>query len=103
MFTEVSAFPRVDSARIGYSDVVITVDKKRKIKVHDITFYGNENLSARKLKKFMTNTKEQKFYKIFGSKKYVPDKYEEDKAKLFSESKKRRLRDLQIVSERGYR
>src|SRR3546814_9593044 len=71
--------------------------------LHDITFYGNENLSARKLKKFMKNTKEQKFYKIFGSKKYVPAKYEEDKEKLLSEYMKRGFRDIAIVSDSVYR
>src|SRR5690606_33419478 len=103
MFTEVSAFPRTDSARAGYSDVVITVDKKRKIKVNDITFYGNENLKAGKLKKFMKNTKERKFYKIFGSKKFVPAKYEEDKDKLLSEYMQRGFRDIAIVADSVYR
>lgn len=103
LFTEVSAFPRLDSARAGYADVVITVDRKRKIKVNDITFHGNESLPDRKLKKFMKNTKERKFYKIFGSKKYVPAKYEEDKDKLLSEYMQRGFRDIAIVADSVYR
>src|SRR3546814_16914639 len=51
----------------------------------------------------MKNTKEQKFYKIFGSKKYVPAKYEEDKEKLLSEYMKRGFRDIAIVSDSVYR
>lgn len=103
LFTEVSAFPRTDSSRKGYSDVVVTVDKKGKIKVNDITFYGNENISKGKLKKFMKNTRERKFYKIFGSKKYVPAKYEEDKEKLIAEYMTRGYRDAEILSDSVYR
>lgn len=37
----------------------VGVDKKRKVKVHDINFYGDENFSASRLKKKLKNTGER--------------------------------------------
>lgn len=37
----------------------VEVDKKRKVKVHDINFYGDENFSASRLKKKLKNTGER--------------------------------------------
>ncbi len=42
----------------------VAVDKKSKVKVHDINFYGDENFSSSKLKKKLKNTGERVRFKL---------------------------------------
>ncbi|MEQ6119502.1 POTRA domain-containing protein [Reichenbachiella sp. MALMAid0571] len=42
----------------------VDVDKKSKVKVHDINFYGDENFSSSKLKKKLKNTGERVRFKL---------------------------------------
>ncbi|MEQ9285528.1 MAG: POTRA domain-containing protein [Cyclobacteriaceae bacterium] len=45
----------------------VGVDKKRKVKVHDINFYGDENFSASRLKKKLKNTGERVRLKLLSA------------------------------------
>ncbi|UKJ08866.1 outer membrane protein assembly factor BamA [Solitalea lacus] len=99
--TEVMATQRPDSLS-GRTALVLTVDKHTKVKVNTITFEGNTALSNAKLKKYMKNTKERKAYKIFGSKKYLEAKYEEDKKEVIKKYNQRGFRDAAIVMDTVY-
>lgn len=103
LFAEVNARPRRDTSRQGYANVVVTVDRKNKVRVNQITFEGNEEIPRRKLKKFMKNTKQRAFWKIFGSKKFVQEKYREDKQTLLEKYRERGFRDVRIVEDTVYR
>ncbi|HNQ00122.1 MAG TPA: POTRA domain-containing protein, partial [Bacteroidia bacterium] len=53
----------------------IVVDKKSKVKIHDIEIEGNTAFKDGKLKRAMKDTKEKHWYSIFTSSKFLDDKY----------------------------
>ena len=77
----------------------IAVDKKQKVKVNEVIFEGNVAFSSKKLKSYLKKTRERKWYNIFGSKKFMRDKYEEDKQSLIEKMQDKGYRDAQIVSD----
>ena len=60
--------------------VDVNIDKKEKIKVHEITIVGNKAIKTSKLKRVMKKTNEKgKLLNLFRTKKFINEKYEEDK------------------------
>ncbi|EJX08833.1 outer membrane protein assembly complex, YaeT protein, partial [gut metagenome] len=58
----------------------ISIDKKEKVKVHQITIVGNEAIKTKKLKRVMKKTNEKgKLVNLFRTKKFVEENYEADK------------------------
>lgn len=80
-------------------DMVIFIDKGKKVKISKINFIGNEQLSDKKLKKTFKNTKEKKIYRVFKSSKFIKDKYKEDLGSLVTKYKEKGYRDARVVSE----
>ena len=79
-------------------NVDIMVDKKEKIKVNQITIDGNTVLSDKKLKRVMKKTNEKnKLANLFRSKKFIEEKYEEDKQLIIDKYNELGYRDAQIV------
>ncbi|MEX8548981.1 MAG: outer membrane protein assembly factor BamA [Mucilaginibacter sp.] len=75
------------------------VDKKTKVKVNSIVFTGNSAFKDAKLKKYLKKTREKKWYNVFGSKKFLRDKYEEDKQTLVAKMQANGYRDAEILSD----
>lgn len=80
----------------------VFIDRGRKVKTHEINFTGNKDFSSAKLRKFMKKTKQQAFYKVFGSGKFSKEKYEEDKTKLIAKMKERGYMDAVILKDSIY-
>lgn len=84
-------------------NVLIDVDKKEKVKVHKITIEGNSALTAKKIKSTMKKTNEKnKLLNIFKTKKFINDKYEEDKQNIIDKYNELGYRDAQIVVDSVY-
>ncbi|MEJ7560523.1 MAG: POTRA domain-containing protein [Pedobacter sp.] len=81
----------------------VFVDKGDKVKVHHINFSGNKDFSSAKLRKLLKKTKQQAFYKVFGSGKFNKEKYDEDKLKLVAGMQSRGYRDAAILRDSIYR
>ncbi len=77
--------------------LVFNIDRKDRIKIQDIRFKGNDNLKAKKLRKFMKNTRRKK--RIFASSKLIKAEYEEDKKVIIAEYNKLGFRDATIVTD----
>ncbi|PYF72540.1 Beta-barrel assembly machine subunit BamA [Pedobacter nutrimenti] len=101
-FTKVNYKTRPDANQENGVVLEIMVDKGRKVKVHEINFTGNKVFTSAKLRKFLKKTKQQAFYKIFGSGKFNKEKYEEDKTKLIAKMQERGYRDAAIVKDSIY-
>lgn len=80
-------------------DMVIFIDKGKKVKINKINFNGNQQLTDKKLKKSFKNTKEKKIYRIFKSSKFVKDKYKEDLTTLITKYKEKGYRDARIITD----
>ncbi|MFC5283075.1 outer membrane protein assembly factor BamA [Pedobacter alpinus] len=83
--------------------VNIKVDKKSKVKVNAINIDGNKDFTDAKLKKFMKKTHEQAWYKVFGSGKFLRDKYEEDKELMIAKMREKGYRDAEIIKDSVYK
>ena len=97
---------RDDVANKGQVILDVIVDKKQKIKVHQITIDGNEKLSDRKIKggffskgAFAKTHEAGKFATFFKSKKFTPERWKEDKQKLIEKYYEYGYRDAQILED----
>jgi outer membrane protein insertion porin family len=79
----------------------INVDKKERVKIGEITFIGNENFDATKLRRQMKGTK-QKNLNFFKASKYIGEKYEEDKGKLYTFYNDNGFKDFTIITDSLY-
>ncbi len=73
-------------------DLLISIDKGERIKIRKINIEGNKELSDKKLRKKMKNTKQKRFGRFWKRSKYIAEDYKEDLHKL-----------IDIYSEKGYR
>lgn len=97
--TTVDIRQRKDAGEANSLILDANIDKKTKVKVNSITFVGNTAFKDKKLKKYLKKTKEKKGYNLFGSKKFLQDKYEEDKQTLVSKMQGNGYRDAEVLSD----
>lgn len=99
--TKVTVREIEDGARVNSVRLVFDVDTKDKIKIDDISFFGNESVSSKKLIKQFENTKEKK--RLFAASKFIRDEFEADKEKIIAFYNNRGHRDARIVRDSVYR
>jgi len=81
----------------------VLINKGKRVKVHEIKFTGNKDFKSAKLRKYLKKTKQQAFYKVFGSGKFNKEKYEEDKLKLVAKMQEKGYRDAAILKDSIYK
>ncbi len=79
--------------------LIFNVDKKEKVKISEIDFEGNSVFLDEKLKKYLKETKQKRWYGLFKPSKYIPEKYEEDKKTLISKLNEKGYRDAKILGD----
>lgn len=77
----------------------INIIKNEKIKVRKIFITGVDPKRIGKLKKAMKKTHEKSFINMFRSKKFLPEKYEEDKQNLVSKLNSWGYRDALVLKD----
>lgn len=77
----------------------ININKNEKIKVHRIHISGVDEKYVGKLKRAMKKTREKSLVNIFKSKKFLPEKYEEDKGFLIDRLNEWGYRDALLLSD----
>ncbi|MBK5202609.1 MAG: outer membrane protein assembly factor BamA, partial [Prolixibacteraceae bacterium] len=97
--TEVNIVQRDDPKQLNNVIVYITVDKKEKVKVKDLYFHGIDALNAATLNRAMKKTNAKKLLNFFRTKKFLQDKYDEDKKNLVSKYNEKGYRDATIVKD----
>ena len=83
-------------------NMTVLVDRGEKVKISEINFTGNQNLTDKKLRKAMSGTKKKSFLnpiRIFKPSKYVPEKYQEDLVNIIETYKENGFRDARILEE----
>ena len=94
---EVNIVEREDPANKEQVYVDVNIDKKDKVKVHKITIDGNSVLTDKKLKRVMKKTNEKgKLVNLFRAKKFINERYEEDKQKIIDKYNELGYRDAII-------
>lgn len=76
------------------NSVQLTIDVKKgpRVKIKDVVFNGNEELSDKRLRKAMKKTKQKRWYNVFGSSKFLREEFKSDKDRV-----------LDLYNEKGHR
>ncbi len=77
----------------------IFVEPGERIRIKNIDFEGNENISNSKLRKAMKETKRKRLWTVFKSSKLIRDDYETDKKAVIELYNQQGFRDARIVSD----
>ncbi|NMH27444.1 BamA/OMP85 family outer membrane protein [Flavobacterium silvaticum] len=86
-----------DSTGGSTVNMVVAIDKGKKIKVRSIEFEGNEKFTDGKLRGAMKNTKRKSFFRVWKASKFIPEKYKEDLTKIVDKYKEKGYRDARVV------
>ncbi len=81
--------------------LVFNIKESSRAKVQDITFTGNKEVSSRKLRKKMKNTKRKGTW--FRKTKFIKDDYKEDKESIVAYYNSLGFRDARILSDSVWR
>lgn len=103
MNAEVEVSSQPDTIPGGGELMNIEVRKNRRVKIHKINIAGNEQITDRKLKRKMKNTKENPWWSLFTTSKYMEDNYIEDKEKILSMYYDKGYKDVKIVKDTIYK
>ena len=97
--TEVNIIQRDDTTQINSVILDIKVDKKEKVKISQIVYHGNKSLKPAVLDGSMKKTKAMKLRNFFSSKKFLGEKYAEDKINLIKKYNEKGYRDATILKD----
>jgi len=92
-----------DTSVVNNVILIINIDIGKRVKIKDINFIGNNNLSSRKLRSTLKDTKRSRWFNIFTSSKYIPHAFEEDKPLIIEKYNEKGYRDAKIVKDTVYR
>lgn len=96
---EVHITQREDVTGDNHVLVDIDINKNEKVKVHKIFITGANPKHVAKLKRAMKKTHEKSFVNMFRSKKFLPEKYDEDKGLLVEKLNEWGYRDALITAD----
>jgi len=91
-----------DSLLLNSVMLKIKIDRNERVKIAEIKITGNKELSTKKIKKLMKETKERAVYKIFTSSKYQEKLYNEDKLAIIERYNELGFRDAKILRDTVY-
>jgi outer membrane protein insertion porin family len=77
----------------------IQVNRGERVKVKAITFEGNQEISDKKLRRFMKNVKRKHPVRFYKRSKFTDALFEEDKATLVEKYKENGYRDARVISD----
>ena len=77
----------------------IQVNKGERVKVKAITFEGNEEITDKKLRRFMKNVKRKNPVRFYKRSKFTETLFEEDKATLVEKYKENGFRDARVIKD----
>ena len=101
--TEINVSQQVDSTS-SRGDVILFFDikKNEKMKIDEISFEGNEALTAKKLRKSMKETKQRNFFRFWKSSKFIENNYNNDLDLIVEKYNKEGYRNAKIITDTVY-
>ncbi len=102
---EVDIVQRDDSTKENELIVDVNINKNEKVKVRKIFITGNDNIARRKFDGgffsggLLKKTNEKGFKSLFKAKKFIAEKYEEDKDRVIEKYNELGFRDAMIVAD----
>ena len=97
--TDVNIVQRDDTAQANSILLDIYIDKKEKVRVQDIIIHGNEEVKYVTLERAMKKTNTRALRNFFRTKKFLDDKFQEDKINLVKKYNQKGFRDAVILRD----
>lgn len=97
--TKVSIATAKDTSETNAQSMVVNIKKGDRVKIKEIVFEGNEQLSDKKLRKALKNTKRKLTGRFWKKSKFIQKDYEEDLGKLIDKYAENGFRDARVVSD----
>lgn len=82
--------------------LLIDVERGPRIKIKDVEFEGNEELTDKRLRRALKKTKRKRWWNIFGSSKFISKEFKADKAKVIGLYNNEGFRNATIVKDTMY-
>lgn len=96
----ISTTPFIDSTGAEIAkNMKIIIDKGDGVKIENINFTGNKDISEKKLRSFLKNTKKKSPLRFYKKSKYTEEGFEEDKARLVEKYKENGYRDARVIRD----
>ncbi len=80
----------------------IDVDRGPRVKIKDVEFNGNEQLSDKKLRRAMKKTRRKRWWNVFGSSKFISSEFAADRTKVRDAYNNEGFRNALIVRDTMY-
>jgi outer membrane protein insertion porin family len=80
----------------------IDVDRGPRVKIQDVAFEGNQELTDARLRRAFKKTKRKRWWNVFGSSKFIAKEYKADKARLVEVYNNEGFRNAAILSDTMY-
>ncbi len=97
--TQVNIATVKDTSDTNAQSMVVNVKKGDKVKIRDIVFDGNDQLSDKKLRKALKSTKKKRFGRFWKKSKFIQKDYEEDLGLLIDKFAENGYRDARVISD----
>ena len=97
--TKVTLDTKVDTTLINAKNMMIFVDKGKKVKINKINIEGNRKVSDQTLVSAMKETKEKRFWRFWKSSKFIKDDYDADVQLLLDKYSEKGYRDARILND----
>lgn len=95
--TKVTITTTPDTTAGNHVNMLVRVDKGDKVKISNIDFSGNKQLTSSQLRSAMKDTKQKNFIRVFKASKFIPEKYKTDLEKIIASYKEKGYRDARII------
>lgn len=97
--TKVAIATKTDTSQVNALSMLVSIDKGDKVKISDIIFEGNEQLSDKKLRKALKSTKKKRLGRFWKKSKYIQKDYEQDLVLLVDKYAENGFRDARVISD----
>ncbi len=97
--TKVAIATKADTSQVNARSMLVSINKGDKVKISDIVFEGNDQLSDKKLRKALKSTKKKRLGRFWKKSKYIKKDYEEDLVLLVDKYAENGFRDARIISD----
>ena len=97
--TKVTVDTKIDTTLINAKNMMIFVDKGKKVKIEDIIIEGNRTVNDKTLTNAMKNTKEKFIGRFWKTSKFIQDDFEEDLQSLLDKYSEKGYRDARILND----
>ena len=97
--TKVAIATKADTSQVNARSMLVSINKGDKVKIKDIIFEGNEQLSDKKLRKALKKTKQKKLGRFWKKSKYIAKDYEADLGLLIDKYAENGYRDARVISD----